>query len=118
MSVRHGSFSSYALVRDRCEKTANMLAKGSGFALYALMDFVVNNYQPVEAQFEKDFEAIETDIFKNKFDNLVIERLDDLKREMLELRNAALPVADICGELMRFHENLIPKELRAHFRGI
>jgi magnesium transporter len=118
VSVRHGSSSSYVEVRDRCEKTAKMLAKGPGFALYALMDFVVDHYQPIVAQFEKDFEAIETDIFKNKFDNLVIERLYDLKREMLELRNAALPVADICGELVRFHEDLIPKDLRAYFRDI
>ena len=47
------------------------------------MDFAGDNYQPVVAQFEKDFEAIETDIFKNKFDNLVIERLYDLNRHML-----------------------------------
>lgn len=118
VSIRHGASSSYVQVRDRCEKTAKMLAKGPGFPLYAIMDFVVDNYQPIVAQFEKAFDAIETDIFKNKFDNLVIERLYDLKREMLELRNAALPVADICGELVRFHEDLIPKELRAYFRDI
>ncbi|OIQ72057.1 magnesium transport protein CorA [mine drainage metagenome] len=118
VSIRHGASSSYVQVRDRCEKTAKMLAKGPGFPLYAIMDFVVDNYQPIVAQFEKAFDAIETDIFKNKFDNLVIERLYDLKREMLELRNAALPVADICSELVRFHEDLIPKELRAYFRDI
>jgi len=95
-----------------------MLAKGPGFGLYALMDFVVDNYQPVVAQFEKDFDDIETDIFKNKSDNLVIERLYDLKRQMLELRNAALPVAGISHELVRLHEDLIPKELRAYFRDI
>ena len=118
VSVRHGSSSSYAPVRDRCERAAKMLAKGPGFGLYALMDFVVDNYQPIVAQFESDFEAIETDIFKNKSDNLVIERLYDLKRQLLELRNAALPVADISNELVRLHEDLIPKELRAYFRDI
>ena len=118
VSVRHGSSSSYAQVRDRCERAAKMLAKGPGFGLYALMDFVVDNYQPIVAQFESDFEAIETDIFKNKSDNLVIERLYDLKRQLLELRNAALPVADISNELVRLHEDLIPKELRAYFRDI
>lgn len=118
VSVRHGSSASYAPVRDRCEKAANMLAKGPGFGLYALIDFVVDNYQPIVAQFERDFEAIETDIFKNKSDNLVIERLYDLKRQMLELRSAALPVADICNELVRLHEHLITKELRAYFRDI
>jgi magnesium transporter len=90
VSDRHGSSSSYAQVRDRCERAAKMLAKGPGFSLYALMDFVVDNYQPVVAQFERDFEAIETDIFKNKFDNLVIERLYDLKRQMLEAAQRGL----------------------------
>lgn len=118
VSVRHGASSSYAQVRDRCEKSAKMLAKGPGFALYALLDFVVDNCLSIVAQFEKDFDAIETDIFKGKVDKLAIERLYDLKRQLLELRNAALPVSDICNELIRFHEELIPKNLRAYFRDI
>jgi magnesium transporter len=118
VSVRHGAASSDAQVRERCEKATNLLAKGPGFALYAVLDFVVDNYLPVVAQFEKDFDAIETDIFKDRFDKLIIERLYDLKRQLLELRNAALPVADISAELMRFHEDLIPKELRAYFRDV
>ncbi len=83
-----------------------------------MLDFVADNYQPIVAQFEKDFDAIETDIFKDQFDRLVIERLYALKRHLLELRNAALPVAEISRELMRLHEDLIPKELRAYFRDI
>lgn len=45
-------------------------------------------------------------------DYLVIEHVYDLKRELLNLRSAALPVRDICGELMRFHEEIIPNALR------
>jgi magnesium transporter len=41
-----------------------------------------------------------------------------LKRNLLELRNAALPLAEISAELMRLHEDLIPRELRAYFRDI
>jgi magnesium transporter len=118
VSVRHGASSSYAQVLQRCEVGTNGLHKGPGFALYAVLDFVADNYQPIVAQFEQDFEAIETDIFKDRFDGLVIERLYALKRQLLELRNAALPVADISAELMRLHEDLIPKELRAYFRDI
>ena len=118
VSVRHGVSSSYAQVLQRCEDSTRGLPKGPGFALYAVLDFVADNYQPIVAQFEKDFDAIETDIFKDQFDRLVIERLYALKRHLLELRNAALPVADISAELMRLHEDLIPKELRAYFRDI
>ncbi len=118
VSVRHGISSSYAQVLQRCEDSTKALPKGPGFALYALLDFVADHYQPVVAQFEQDFEAIETDIFKDQFDRLVIERLYALKRNLLQLRNAALPVADISAELMRLHEEIIPKELRAYFRDI
>lgn len=118
VSVRHGASSSYEQVLQRCENSTKGLHKGPGFALYAVLDFVADNYKPIVAQFERDFEAIETDIFKDHFDKLVIERLYALKRHLLELRNAALPVAEISAELMRLHEDLIPKELRAYFRDI
>jgi magnesium transporter len=118
VSVRHGVSSSYATVLQRCEDGTKGLHKGPDFALYAVLDFVADNYQPIVAQFERDFEAVETDIFKDQFDRLVIERLYALKRHLLELRNAALPLADISAELMRLHEDLIPKELRAYFRDI
>ena len=118
VSVRHGVSSSFAQVLQRCEDGTKGLPKGPGFALYAILDFVADNYQPVVAQFEQDFDAIETDIFKDQFDKLVIERLYALKRHLLELRNATLPLAEISAELMRLHEDLVPKELRAYFRDI
>ena len=118
VSVRHGASSSYAQVLQRCEDSTKGLQKGPGFALYAVLDFVADHYQPIVAQFERDFDAIESDIFRDQFDKLVIERLYNLKRRLLELRNAALPVAEISAELMRLHEDLVPKELRAYFRDI
>jgi magnesium transporter len=118
VSVRHGASSSFAQVLQHCEDSTKDLPKGPGFALYAILDFVADNYQPVVAQFEQDFDAIETDIFNDQFDRLVIERLYALKRNLLELRNAALPLAEISAELMRLHEDLIPRELRAYFRDV
>ncbi len=118
VSVRHGASSSYEQVLSRCEQHTKLVANGPGFALYAVLDFVVDNYQPIVTRLEEDFDAIEADIFRDQFDRLVIERLYGLKRHLLELRNAALPVVDIASELMRLHEDLIPKELRAYFRDI
>ena len=118
VSVRHGASSSYRRVRERTELNRAMLAKGPGFPLYAVLDFVVDNFQPIVAQLESSFDALEDDIFKQQFDRLVIERLYDLKRDLLELRNTALPVSDICSELMRFHEHIIPKDIRPYLRDI
>jgi len=118
VSVRHGDTAGYAVVRERCEETANLLAKGPAYALYAILDFVADNYQPIIAQFEDDFDQLEEGIFKSDFDRLVITRIYELRRQLLELRNAALPVGDISNELMRLHEEFIPKELRAYFRDV
>jgi magnesium transporter len=118
VSVRHGDTAGYAVVRERCEQTANMLAKGPGFAVYAILDFVADNYQPIIEAFEDDFEELEEGIFKDAFDRLFVGRIYELRRELLKLRNAALPVGDIANELMRFHDDLIPKDLRAYFRDV
>jgi len=118
VSVRHGDSAGYAIVRERCEETANLLSKGPGFALYAILDFVTDNYQPIIERLEDEFDKLEEGIFKSDFDRLVIGRIYELKRQLLELRNAALPVGDIASELMRFHDDLIAKELRAYFRDV
>jgi magnesium transporter len=118
VSVRHGCSQGYMQVRDRCEDLPQMLVKGPGYALYALLDFIVDNYQPIVTRFESEFDVLEADIFKGQFDQLAIERLYDLKIKLLELRNAAVPIEDICLQLMRFHQELIPKDIRAYFRDI
>jgi len=118
VSVRHGCSQGYASVRARSEQLPQKLAKGPGYALYALLDFIVDNYQPVLTHFETQFDALEADIFKGQFNETAIERLYDLKIQLLELRNAIGPIEDICLQLMRLHADVIPKEMHAYFRDI
>ena len=118
VSVRHGDTAGYAVVRERCEQTTKLLSKGPAFAVYAILDFVADNYQPIIERFEDEFDRLEEGIFKSDFDRLVITRIYELRRQLLELRNAAQPVGDISNELMRLHEDFVPKELRAYFRDV
>lgn len=118
ISVRHGCSQGYAVVRDRCEQKPDMLAKGPGYALYALIDFIVDNYQPVVQHFSQSFDKLEGRIFTGTFDPNAIELLYQLKIELLGLRNAVVPIEDICNQLMRLYPEIIPKELRDYFRDI
>ncbi len=118
VSVRHGNAHGYADVRKRCEEKPEMLSKGPAFALYSLLDFIVDNYQPIVGQLSQEFDALEVNIFKGQFDQLSIEGLYELKIKLLELRQAALPLEDICLQLMRLHPEIIHKDLRAYFRDI
>jgi magnesium transporter len=118
VSVRHGASTSYAPVRDRCDDRPQGLATGPGYVLYALMDFIVDHYMPIVTRLEEGFDALEQGLFRDEFDRKAIERLYEIKRQVLRLRNAVLPVEEICGQLIRFHEDLVPKDLRAYFRDI
>ncbi|MDB6063174.1 MAG: corA, partial [Verrucomicrobiaceae bacterium] len=118
ISVRHGCSQGYVHVRARSEEKPQMLAKGPAYALYALLDFISDNYQPVVSHFEKAFEGLEGDIFKGVFNNDTLERLYDMKIELLQLRNAVAPIEDVCLQLMRLHHDLIPKDMGAYFRDV
>jgi magnesium transporter len=118
VTVRHGSSLSYQRVRERCENSPENLAKGPGFALYALIDFIVDNYKPVVEALRERLDRLEEDIFKRRFNEQTLEQLYDLKRELLLVRGAATPLLDICNGLTRFHEDIIPKEIHFYYRDI
>ena len=118
VTVRHGASSSYTQVRTRVEQNPHLLSKGPGFALYSVLDFVVDNYQPIMSSYDAQFDRIEASMFKADFDLAVIQESYELRRNLIELRNAAVPMDEICNQLIRFHEDIIPKELRAYLRDI
>jgi len=118
VTVRHGDSHGHSKVRGRCEAMPQQLAKGPGFALYSIMDFIVDNYLPVIDGLQSRFDAMEAAIFKYRPSRHTIEELYELKRELLRLEGAITPVIDICNELMRFHTGVIPNDVQVYFRDI
>ena len=118
VSIRHGSSVSYTEVRSRCEKMPELLGKGQGFVLYAIMDFIVDRYFPVVDELELELEAIEDKIFKEKPSRETTEQIYQLKRELLEVKRAVSPLIDICNRLMRFDIKSISNETQPYFRDI
>ena len=118
VTVRHGSGVSYADVRSRCESNPQLLSKGQGFALYSVMDFIVDQFFPVVHEMERELQAIEDKIFKEKPSRETTEQIYQLKRELLEVRMAVSPLVDICNKLMRFDIKCISEETRPYFRVV
>jgi magnesium transporter len=118
ISVRHGASASYTQVRARCEATSHHLAKGPGFVLYALMDFIVDQYFPAVDLFESRLEAIEEQIFHEGVGRDTTEQIYDLKRELLHLKRAVSPLIDVANRLMRSDLALIPPDAHPYFRDV
>jgi magnesium transporter len=118
VTVRHGSTLSYGDVRSRCESTPQLLSRGPCFALYAVMDSIVDQYFPIVTALSDELEKLEENVFSKKPNRETITEIHNLKRELLELKRVVSPLIDICNKLIRFDLPLIPDETRPYFRDI
>jgi magnesium transporter len=118
VTVRHGSRKAHLGVRARCEATPEALARGPGYVLYALLDFVVDQYFPVLDELEERFEAIEADVFDGRAERETTRRTYDLRADLLRLRRAVAPLVDVCQRLERADDPLFAEEIRVYFRDV
>jgi magnesium transporter len=118
ISVRHGSVKSHIALRARCEAAPDLLKKGPGFVLYALMDFIVDQYFPIVESLEEHLDRLEEEIFAERVTRDTTNRIYQLKRDLLSLKRAVSPVVDICNRLMRFDVTLVPEDTRPYFRDV
>jgi len=118
VSVRHGASLSYAPARRACEHTPQLMALGPSYALYSILDFIVDNLLPIVRASREELQQLEKDIFAETFKRSTVRRLYNMQRDLMTLRLAVAPMQDIISQLTRLHPNLIPKELRAYFRDV
>jgi magnesium transporter len=118
LSIRHGSSRPYSEVRARCESAPQLLRKGPGFALYAVMDSIVDGYFPVIQALEQELEELEERIFAEKPSRETTKQIYDLKRQLVDVKRAVVPLIEIFTRLMRFDLELIPEATRLYFRDI
>ncbi len=118
VTVRHGSTTAYKGVRARCEGAPQMLSKGESFVIYSVMDFIVDSYFPVLHDLEGEVDALEDSVFSKNSARLDVERVFELRHELLLMRRAVLPLQEVCNSLIRFDVTLIAPEMRAYFRDV
>lgn len=118
ITVRHGASSSYKDVRDRSEATPHFLKHGEDFVLYAVMDFVVDNYRPVVEEIEQQVEDIEDAVRTENVSRATIEQIALLRRDLLRLRRAALPLLDVCNRLQRLDLPCVDEGIRPYYQDV
>lgn len=118
VTIRHGASLTYAHARDRCERETELLAVGPSYCLYAVLDLVVDRFVPVVASFREELEELEEKIFAPEFRRETIQRLYDLKKDLVSLRLAIGPLQDILNQLTRLHPTLIHEEVRPYLRDV
>jgi magnesium transporter len=97
ISIRHAESPNLAAVRQRLESQPELLARGPEAVLYAILDRVVDEYEPVVAGIENDIDEIEDELFSG--DPAVSKRIFGLQREVIDLQHATTPLVDMFDRL-------------------
>ncbi len=90
LTIRHAEAPDLGRVRTRLEGTPELLAMGPDAVLYAILDEVVDGYEPVANGLENDIDEIENDLFGGNPG--VARRIYRLHREVIEFQRATQPL--------------------------
>ncbi len=117
ITVRHGDHGELTGLRQHLEGEPKRLAAGPGGVLHAIADHVVDSYLAVADAVQADIDQIEIEMFSPRgWRN--IERVYQLKREVLELKRAVAPLAGPMRSLSTLRHPLISDETRTYFRDV
>ncbi|MGW7685270.1 magnesium and cobalt transport protein CorA [Kribbella sp. NPDC054772] len=117
VTVRHGEHSELTGLRQELEKEPHRLATGPGAVLHAIADHVVDRYLEVADAVQADIDLIETDMFSPRGWR-GIDRVYQLKREVLELKRAVAPLTGPMRALSTLRHPMIAEETRNYFRDV
>lgn len=117
VTSRHGEAPDLSSVRRRLEADTKFLAFGPEGVLYAILDRVVDDYEPVIDGLENDIDEIELQVFSGVPD--VSRRIYLLSREVIDFQRATHSLKVILTELEAgFDKYRINEELRRYLRDV
>jgi magnesium transporter len=117
ITVRHGEAAELQPARRHLEKEhPDLLDVGPAAVVWAILDQVVDGYDPVIAGIDDDIEEVEQAVFEGGAEPT--QRVYFLKREVIEFHRAVAPLLPPLEALERGGFPQIPEELRRFFREV
>ncbi|AEY88708.1 MULTISPECIES: magnesium and cobalt transport protein CorA [Streptomyces] len=118
ITVRHGRHGSLGPLREELEADPHQLAKGPAAVLHAIADHVVDDYLSVTDAVQADIDQVETDVFSENGARLDAGRIYQMKRELLELKRAVVPLGRPVEELATRPIRVVGPEIQTYFRDV
>jgi magnesium transporter len=120
ITVRKGQPTDLAPVRADLEARPEMLAEGPWAVAHAVYDRIVDSYLDCSALVEADIDELEDMVFSrdNQARGDRVQRIYQLKRELVEFKRAVLPLQRPLTDLSNGSISDVPPELRRYFRDV
>jgi magnesium transporter len=106
----------FGAVRDRIRTNKGIIrSQGADYLAYSLIDSVVDGFFPVLEAYGESIEDLEDEVVMNP-SRKTLEKIHNLKRELLGVRRAIWPQRDAVNSLIRDANPLISEEVRVYLR--
>jgi magnesium transporter len=119
ITVRHGDACKLAPVRIGLEQRKELVARGPWAVAYAVYDMVVDVLMEVATAIEEDLATVEDVVFSRTAKGSGrIQRIYQLKRELMEFKRAVLPLQRPLTGLATGQLADVPDEIQRYFRDV
>jgi magnesium transporter len=116
ISVRHGGGSELGPARRALEARPDLLSAGPVAVTWAVLDKVVDDYEPVVAGLDADIVEVEKLVFAGDIDQT--QRIYLLKREVIDFYRAVHPLLAPLAAVERGTVPVIPEAMLPYFRDV
>jgi magnesium transporter len=116
ITVRHGEASALRPARQRLEARPELLHAGPVAVMWAVLDQVVDDYEPVVEGLTADIEDAEVKVFESQGDQT--ERIYLLKREAIEFFRAVHPILAPLAAIERGADPRVTADIQNYFRDV
>lgn len=109
----------FEAVRERItQATGRIRNKGADYLMFSLLDAVIDSYFSVIEVISDKIELLEEQLFLATAGHDVIFEIQELKREILRIHRAVLPLREVIGRLEGLDSTLIDPKTKKYLRDL
>jgi magnesium transporter len=118
ITVRFGSTRAHNALRQRLESDAQRLTEGPDYVAHAILDFVVDGYQPIMEQLEVATQSMEEHAINVFPEQSTIRRIFRLRRQLRRFQRIVGPMEEVCERLTSTELPTVDPGARVWFRDV
>jgi magnesium transporter len=118
VTVRFGSSRDHGTLRQRLEANAERLSEGPDFVAHAILDFIVDGYQPIMEQLETSVQTMEERAIETFPEPSTLRRIFRLRRQLRRFERIIGPMEEVCERLATHELPAVDHTARIWFRDV
>jgi magnesium transporter len=118
VTVRQGSTRAHLDLRRELEAKSERLAEGADFVLHAVLDFIVDGYEPLVAWVDHVAEELEQTAIASFPDQARIRRIFRLRRTLRQFEDIARRMEEVAAKLAQLDLPSVDPKARPYFRDV